>query len=71
MSRQDSREYYSLIQLPEDIFHILIENVENYIVNHASKVSDMTLKDFLGTDQIETLTMKNALYVIVLRYFIK
>ena len=70
MSRKDSREYYSLTQLPEDIFHMIIENVQNYIVNHLTQVGDMTLQDFLGTAQLETLTLKNAVYVMVLRYFI-
>ena len=69
MTREDSREYYSLVQLPEDIFRIIVENVQNYVLNHATKLGNLTLEDFWGTDKLETLTLKNALYVIVLRYF--
>ena len=67
LSRNDSREYYSLIEIPEQALTIIIENAENYIWNHIEKLPDLTIEDVLATDQIEKLTMKDFLYIMMLR----
>ena len=67
MKRADSREYYSLTQLPEDFLRIFLENTENYIVNHLEKLGDLTVEDIMGTNQLETLSLKSAMYILILR----
>ena len=68
--RNDTREYYSIVELPEKAFTILIENLENYVYNHIEKMGDLTIEDVLATDKIETLSVKDFLYIMIFRYYI-
>ena len=67
MTRDDAREYYSLMNIPEEAIKVFIENVENYVVNHIEKAGDVTVSDIIGTDKVEDLTMKDVMYIRVLR----
>ena len=68
MKRADSREYYALTQIPADFFRIFVENVQNYAINHLTKVPDLTLKDVFDTDKLEELELKNLIFIVILRY---
>ena len=41
IQREDSREYYALTQIPEDFFRIFVENLQNYILNHLTKLPNL------------------------------
>ena len=47
IKREDSREYYALTQIPEDFFRIFVENLQNYILNHLTKLPNL---NFLWND---------------------
>lgn len=68
IGRQDSREYYALSEVPESLFRIVVENAQNYALNHLQQLGKSTLSDFFGTDSIESLTLEKAIYIMILRY---
>ena len=68
MERNDAREYYALTRLPGDWLRIFVENLENYIVNNLEKIPELTIKDIIGTEKIETLSLRAIAYILVLRY---
>jgi len=56
------------MNIPEEFIRVFIENLENYLVNHIEKVSDVTVKDIIGPYKVEDLTIKDVMYILVLRY---
>ena len=68
MNRKDPREYYALTQIPVDFVRILLENVQNFIVNHVEKIPELTIEDIIGTANIEALSLRALAYILILRY---
>lgn len=56
------------MNIPEEFIRVRIENLENYLMNHTEKLGDVTVKDIIGTENLEDFAMKDVMYILVLRY---